>query len=109
MCPDDGYLGRCSMKLASGSYGTSAPAPGAPRCSQGTVENVWNDRPPFHVQTTREMAPVQRTTTTRSHVRVLSCQSTVLRSGRAARPLPGRSSMADAALPATPRILYIED
>src|SRR5438128_2286760 len=73
------------------------------------VENVWTAGHPDAVQTQDGDAETAGRTSSRMTRRVVNCTPEELCSGRAARPSPGRSSMADPALPPTPRILYIED
>src|SRR5437762_13232792 len=109
MCPGNAGLCPWCRKANVWAFGKVRSAAGEGMAARPGVEKMWNEARPSSVSSGAAGAAEGRSTTTRSNVRVLSLQSIDLRSGRVARPPHGRSSMADAALPATPRILYIED
>src|SRR5437868_4287166 len=73
------------------------------------VDNMWMIGRPAAVQTQDGARRAGDRTSSSTVGGVLNSTSEDLCSGRAARPSSGRSSMADPALPPTPRILYIED
>src|SRR6266849_2423411 len=75
----------------------------------GSVDNVWMTGRPAGVQRQDGGRGTAGRTPSRMAGGVVNSRPEDLCSGRAARPPPGRSSMADPALPPTPRILYIED
>src|SRR5262245_26318932 len=73
------------------------------------VDNMWMAGGPGSVQTPNDARRTSGRASSSMVAGVLNSMTVDLCSGRAARPSPGRSSMADPALPPTPRILYIED
>src|SRR5216683_2635525 len=102
-------MGRAAMRRERRRADRPRSAEAIPLGGDGSVDNVWMTGRPAGVQRQDGGRGTAGQTSSRMAGGVVNSMPEDLCSGRAARPPPGRSSMADPALPPTPRILYIED